>query len=777
MKISLLLASLLAALDLTAQQPVGPPTFPFVPLTVLYGSGAPTTSPGVFPFAQYLDITIGAQYYWNGTTWVAISSSNSSTNGGTLTGLNGDVSASGVGNVTATLATVATPGTSTKVTYDAKGRITSGTTLSAGDIPSLAASAITSGTFAIGRLATGTPDGTKFVRDDGTLVTPAGGSQTPWTGDIAAAFHSLTAAATLVSSNSIATNSGSFGTNGVAPSGIALNSDGSLRVTGTASVTNALIVQGNSTLNQNLNVGGTITGNGSGVTALNGSSISSGSINTARLSGDANSAHYLDGTGAYTTPAGGSGPSAGTNISVSGTAVSVQRDITNLLSVAAVNLYSGGIQVTGAGPTDIYGSVGKTNYMDVGPLGVLFSNVFGILINNKGMYWSNNSAAVALTYDATAGTLTTVGGFVGPASGLTSLAANQLSSGTVPDARFPATLPALSGVNLTALNASQLASGSVPAGRFAASTISESILSLSDVTTANASTSQHGFLPKLDGNAAHYVDGTGAYTTPAGNATLTPSTITQTNFVLNTVYNNGSGAINVLKASVAVTTAAVSGDASLDLMCDQSGGSAYALLSRVGIGTTVGVTLAMTYTNTLSGSVSNGANYYFTNSSTGAGNSSSIVPFTGQITVIGAGSFAGITNNASYPFTNNNNIIGGGSNFFGVIALGGGFLTATNLISPSVAVIDFSKPGGLLVTNNVPNITGFINKEATGKFDNGFLLKLTNSAGLGTAFQTNVAWPVGTRVIGNSVITNWKEFWVEFVQPSGPTNAWDLGGW
>lgn len=40
-----------------------------------------------------------------------------------------------------------------------------------GDIPLLGAS----GVLAIGRLATGTPDGTKFVRDDGTLAVPSGG--------------------------------------------------------------------------------------------------------------------------------------------------------------------------------------------------------------------------------------------------------------------------------------------------------------------------------------------------------------------------------------------------------------------------------------------------------------------------------------------------------------------------------------------------------------------------------------------------------------------------
>jgi hypothetical protein len=31
----------------------------------------------------------------------------------------------------------------------------------------------------IAALATGTPDGTKFIRDDGALVTPAGGGASP----------------------------------------------------------------------------------------------------------------------------------------------------------------------------------------------------------------------------------------------------------------------------------------------------------------------------------------------------------------------------------------------------------------------------------------------------------------------------------------------------------------------------------------------------------------------------------------------------------------------
>ena len=50
---------------------------------------------------------------------------------------------------------------------------------------------------------------------------------------------------------------------------------------------------------------------------------------------------------------------------------------------------------------------------------------------------------------------------------LTALNATQLTSGTLPDARF-GTLPAVSGVNLTALNATNLGSGTLPDARFPA---------------------------------------------------------------------------------------------------------------------------------------------------------------------------------------------------------------------------------------------------------------------------------------------------------------------
>ncbi|MBM4251769.1 MAG: hypothetical protein FJ146_07340, partial [Deltaproteobacteria bacterium] len=79
--------------------------------------------------------------------WVAANLPPSSPTGNYLTGLVGDVIAAGPGSGSASLATVAIPGTATKVTFDAKGRITAGTSLTATDIPPLSASAITAGTL------------------------------------------------------------------------------------------------------------------------------------------------------------------------------------------------------------------------------------------------------------------------------------------------------------------------------------------------------------------------------------------------------------------------------------------------------------------------------------------------------------------------------------------------------------------------------------------------------------------------------------------------------
>jgi hypothetical protein len=72
------------------------------------------------------------------------------------------------------------------------------------------------------------------------------------------------------------------------------------------------------------------------------------------------------------------------------------------------------------------------------------------------------------------------------------LNASNLSSGTVPDARFPATLPAASGANLTALNASNLSSGTVPDARFPATLPA---ISGANLTNLDASDLASGTVP------------------------------------------------------------------------------------------------------------------------------------------------------------------------------------------------------------------------------------------------------------------------------------------
>jgi len=67
-------------------------------------------------------------------------------------------------------------------------------------------------------------------------------------------------------------------------------------------------------------------------------------------------------------------------------------------------------------------------------------------------------------------------------SGLNALSASNLSAGTVPDARFPATLPAASGANLTALPAANL-SGTIT------SATQDAITRLGTVTSGNLSNS------------------------------------------------------------------------------------------------------------------------------------------------------------------------------------------------------------------------------------------------------------------------------------------------
>ena len=128
----------------------------------------------------------------------------------------------------------------------------------------------------------------------------------------------------------------------------------------------------------------------------------------------------------------------------------------------------------------------------------------------------------------------------GSGASLTGLNASQLSSGTVPDGRFPATLPAISGANLTNLDASDLASGTVPDARFPATLPAVSGVNL---TALNASNIASGTLA-----AARLAD-SGVSAGSVGSATAIP-----------VLTVDAKGRITATSTAAITTTLAVGGD-------------------------------------------------------------------------------------------------------------------------------------------------------------------------------------------------------------------------
>jgi plastocyanin len=164
---------------------------------------------------------------------------------------------------------------------------------------------------------------------------------------------------------------------------------------------------------------------------------------------------------------------------------------------------------------------------EIGPPGASGAGT-GDVLSAGGSYVDNR----IVRYDGTTGTiiqvssasisdagLLTATSFSGAGNLITALNATELTSGTVPDARFPATLPASSGANLTALNATQLTSGTVPDARFPATLPTASGTNL---TALNATQLTSGTVP-IDrigatgtASASTYLRGDNSWATVAG---------------------------------------------------------------------------------------------------------------------------------------------------------------------------------------------------------------------------------------------------------------------
>ena len=178
------------------------------------------------------------------------------------------------------------------------------------------------------------------------------------------------------------------------------------------------------------------------------------------------------------------------------------RQATSAVGVPGPQGPQGPQGASGAGTGDVLSSGG--GYVDNAI--IRYDGVTGTIIQNS-------SATIS-----DAGLLTATN-FSGGGANLTALNATELTSGTVPNARFPATLPAASGINLTALNADNLGSGTVPDARFPATLPAASGVNL---TALNATNLGSGTVPigRLGASgtpsASTYLRGDNTWATVAG---------------------------------------------------------------------------------------------------------------------------------------------------------------------------------------------------------------------------------------------------------------------
>jgi hypothetical protein len=88
-------------------------------------------------------------------------------------------------------------------------------------------------------------------------------------------------------------------------------------------------------------------------------------------------------------------------------------------------------------------------------------------------------------------------------------------TGTVTNGMLAGSIAASKLVGSDITTVGTLSAGSIPTSLLTG-TLAETALAFTDITTGNASTSKHGYAPKLDNNAAHYLNGQGNWTTPSG---------------------------------------------------------------------------------------------------------------------------------------------------------------------------------------------------------------------------------------------------------------------
>jgi len=259
---------------------------------------------------------------------------------------------------------------------------------------------------------------------------------------------------------------------------------------------------------------------------------------------------------------------------------------------------------------------------DVSSIGGGYSD--NALVRYNGTSGTSIQTSLASINDA--GTLSATA-FSGSGTSLTALNATNLGSGTIPDARFPATLPAASGVNLTALNATNLGSGTIPDARFpgtlpAASGINLTALNATNLGSGTVPVNRLGTAGTRDATTFLRGDNTWAVVSGGGLASDSFATISvagQSNVVADSATdtltlvagtgitittNAGADSITINNSAIAsnaFTTVAVTGQSSVEA---DSASDTLTIAAGTGISIT---TDASTDTVTITSTVSSGA--------------------------------------------------------------------------------------------------------------------------------------------------------------------------